>query len=140
MWYRMDLRLIEVHDLLIEESILTGESEAAEKNTALLSDDVPAGDQKNMAFSGTMVQTGSAFGVVVETGDATEIGKINQALQSVQQQTTPLVKKIHQLNLRDFSGHYCADYLPAVFYHLPLWDGVAVDVLGDDRIDCGNDS
>lgn len=99
-----DLRLIEVHDLLIEESILTGESEAAEKNTTVLAEDVPAGDQKNMAFSGTLVQTGSAFGIVVETGDATEIGKINQALQSVQQQTTPLVKKIHQLNQQIFRG------------------------------------
>lgn len=99
-----DLRLIEVHDLLIEESILTGESEAAEKNTAVLAEEVPAGDQKNMAFSGTLVQTGSALGMVVETGDATEIGKINQALQSVQQQTTPLVKKIHQLNQQIFRG------------------------------------
>lgn len=99
-----DLRLIEVHDLLIEESILTGESEAAEKDTLLLIEDAPAGDQKNMAFSGTLVQAGSAFGIVVETGDTTEIGKINQALQSVHQQTTPLVKKIHQLNQQIFRG------------------------------------
>ncbi len=59
---------------------------------------VSTGDQKNLAFSGTLVQTGTAIGVVIETGDTTEIGKINQALQSVQQQTTPLVKKINQLN------------------------------------------
>ena len=99
-----DIRLFEVHDLLIEESILTGESEAAEKNTEVLAKEAPAGDQKNMAFSGTLVQSGSALGIVVATGDATEIGKINHALQSVKQQTTPLVKKMHQLNKQIFKG------------------------------------
>lgn len=99
-----DLRLIEVHDLTVEESILTGESEAVEKTVAVISQNALAGDQLNMAFSGILVQTGSAFGVVVETGDATEIGKINHALQSIQTQTTPLVKKMHQLNKQIFRG------------------------------------
>jgi calcium-translocating P-type ATPase len=99
-----DLRLIEVHDLTVEESILTGESEAVEKTVAVIPQNALAGDQLNMAFSGTLVQTGSAFGVVVETGDATEIGKINHALQSIQTQTTPLVKKMHQLNKQIFRG------------------------------------
>ena len=84
-----DLRLIEVHDLTIEEAILTGESEPVEKTNAKIEEDALAGDQLNMAFSGTLVQTGTARGLVVETGDATEIGQINQALQSVQAQTTP---------------------------------------------------
>ena len=99
-----DLRLIEVHDLTVEESILTGESEAVEKTVAVIPQNALAGDQLNMAFSGTLVQTGSAVGVVVETGDATEIGKINHALQSIQAQTTPLVKKMHQLNKQIFRG------------------------------------
>lgn len=99
-----DLRLIEVHDLTVEESILTGESEAVEKSTEAIAQDALAGDQVNMAFSGTLVQTGSARGVVVETGDSTEIGKINHALQSIQSQTTPLVKKMHQLNKQIFRG------------------------------------
>ncbi|MFQ7234536.1 MAG: HAD-IC family P-type ATPase, partial [Enterococcus hulanensis] len=99
-----DLRLIEVHDLTVEESILTGESEAVEKKVEAISQDALAGDQLNMAFSGTLVQTGSARGLVVETGDATEIGKINHALQSIQAQTTPLVKKMHQLNKQIFRG------------------------------------
>lgn len=88
-----DLRLIEVHDLTVEESILTGESEAVEKKVDAIAQEALAGDQLNMAFSGTLVQTGSARGVVIETGDATEIGKINHALQSIQSQTTPLVKR-----------------------------------------------
>lgn len=45
-----DIRLFEVHDLLIEESILTGESEAAEKNTEVLAKEAPAGDQKIWLF------------------------------------------------------------------------------------------
>ncbi|MGM9904289.1 calcium-translocating P-type ATPase, PMCA-type [Enterococcus sp. 10A9_DIV0425] len=99
-----DIRLMETHDLMIEEAALTGESVAVEKISEQLIEDLGAGDQKNMAFSGTLVQTGTAMGVVVETGDTTEIGKINQALQSVQQQTTPLVRKIHQLNKQIFRG------------------------------------
>ncbi|MDT2522181.1 HAD-IC family P-type ATPase [Enterococcus raffinosus] len=99
-----DLRLIEVHDLTVEESILTGESEAVEKKVDAIAQEALAGDQLNMAFSGTLVQIGSARGVVIETGDATEIGKINHALQSIQSQTTPLVKKMHQLNKQIFRG------------------------------------
>ncbi len=99
-----DLRLIEVHDLTVEESILTGESEAVEKIVASIEREALAGDQLNMAFSGTLVQTGSARGLVVETGDATEIGKINHALQVIQAQETPLVKKMHQLNKQIFRG------------------------------------
>jgi magnesium-transporting ATPase (P-type) len=88
-----DLRLLEVHDLFIEESILTGESEAVEKQMEEIAEEAGPADQKNMAFSGTLVQSGSAIGVAVETGDTTEIGKINHALQAVAKQTTPLVKK-----------------------------------------------
>lgn len=99
-----DIRLIETYGLMIEEAALTGESDAVEKMSEPLGAELGAGDQLNMAFSGTLVQAGSALGVVVETGNTTEIGKINQALQSVQQQTTPLVRKIHQLNKQIFRG------------------------------------
>jgi len=99
-----DIRLVETYGLMIEEAALTGESDAVEKISEPLVDELGAGDQLNMAFSGTLVQAGSALGVVVETGNTTEIGKINQALQSVQQQTTPLVRKIHQLNKQIFRG------------------------------------
>ena len=99
-----DLRLIDVHDLIIEESILTGESEPVEKHAHLIEAESAIGDQTNMAFSGTLVQSGSALGIVVATGSNTEIGKINQALQSIQQQTTPLVKKMNDLNQQLFKG------------------------------------
>ena len=99
-----DLRLIEVHDLSIEESVLTGEALPVEKELGSLTDDTPLGDRMNMAFSGTLVQAGTGLGIVVETGDQTEIGKINQALQTVEKQETPLIKKMNQLNHQIFKG------------------------------------
>ena len=99
-----DLRLLETHDLVIEESALTGESLPVEKETQVLDEDTPLGDRSNLAFSGTLVQAGSATGIVVATGDDTEIGQINAALQSVQKQTTPLIRKMNQLNKQIFKG------------------------------------
>lgn len=98
-----DLRLIEVHDLTVEESILTGESEAVEKTVEVISQEAMAGDQLN-GFSGNTCTNRFSPRASRETGDATEIGKINHALQSIQMQTTPLVKKMHQLNKQIFRG------------------------------------
>ncbi|MGX7030135.1 HAD-IC family P-type ATPase [Vagococcus zengguangii] len=99
-----DLMLMEVHDLAIEESVLTGESLPVEKEVSILADNTPLGDRLNMAFSGTLVQSGTGLGIVVETGDRTEIGQINQALQTVEKQETPLIKKMNQLNHQIFKG------------------------------------
>ncbi len=93
-----DLRLMETHDLVIEEAILTGESETVQKQHHMIDGEAIIGDQYNMAFSGTHVESGSSTGIVVETGDRTQIGQINQALQSVESQETPLIKKMKQLN------------------------------------------
>lgn len=99
-----DLRMLETFDLVIEEAVLTGESLPVEKQTDSLAEDIPLGDRNNMAFSGTLVLAGSGVGVVTATAAETEVGKINQALQSVQQQTTPLVRKMNQLNHQIFKG------------------------------------
>ena len=99
-----DMRLIETHDLVIEESILTGESEPVQKMTEPITQESTIGDQRNMAFSGTHVESGTASGIVVETGDDTQIGQINQAIQSVKAQETPLIKKMKQLNHQIFKG------------------------------------
>lgn len=93
-----DVRLFESHDLIIEESILTGESVPVEKNDLEDSRERLIGDQKNMAFSGTLVQSGSAVGIVVATGKNTEIGKINEELQTMSKQETPLIRKMNHLN------------------------------------------
>ncbi len=79
-----------------------------------------------MAFSGTLVQSGSAVGVVVETGNTTEIGKINQALQSVEQQTTPLIKKINRLNKQIFQGILCLSLFLVILRHFDMvWIGIS---------------
>lgn len=99
-----DIRFLETANLLIEESALTGESLPIVKNTKVLNENTPLGDQTNMAFLGTLVQEGLGCGVVVATSDATQLGQINEALQSVEETTTPLVRKINQLNHHIFKG------------------------------------
>jgi P-type Ca2+ transporter type 2C len=89
-----DLRLINVRNLRVEESALTGESVAVDKKTDPASEDAVPGDQKCMAFSGTSVVYGRATGVVVETGSKTELGKINRMMSEVEEITTPLLRQI----------------------------------------------
>ncbi|GJL59804.1 MAG: cation-transporting P-type ATPase [Nitrospirales bacterium] len=89
-----DLRLLKVKELRIEEAALTGESVPVEKHTEPVPESASIGDRKNMAYSGTLVTYGTGTGVVVATGDATEIGRISAMLARVQTLTTPLLRKI----------------------------------------------
>ncbi|MBS0552096.1 MAG: cation-transporting P-type ATPase, partial [Proteobacteria bacterium] len=89
-----DLRLFAVKDLRIEEAALTGESLPAEKGLAPVQPDAPLGDRTGMAYSGTVVVYGQASGYVVATGDATELGRINDMLTGVGHQATPLLRQI----------------------------------------------
>jgi P-type Ca2+ transporter type 2C len=91
-----DIRLIKVKDLRVEESPLTGESTAVDKNTEPAEEGAVLGDQTSMAFSGTIVTYGKAVGIVVATGAKTEIGKINQMISDVEQMTTPLLQQIEK--------------------------------------------
>ena len=93
-----DLRLIETANLRIEEASLTGESEAVEKEAnVVLGEDIPLGDRANTAFSGTLLAYGRGRGIVVSTGMNTQIGMIATLLQSVQEEETPLQRKLDQL-------------------------------------------
>jgi magnesium-transporting ATPase (P-type) len=89
-----DLRLIDAKNLRTEEAALTGESARAEKTTGPVSAKATVGDRENMAFSGTMVVSGRATGVVVATGSQTELGRINQMLAEVSALETPLLRQI----------------------------------------------
>jgi magnesium-transporting ATPase (P-type) len=91
-----DLRLIEVKSLQTEEAALTGESVPASKTTEPVSAAAVVGDRESMAFSGTMVVSGRATGVVVATGSETELGRINQMLASVSALETPLLRQIQK--------------------------------------------
>jgi Ca2+-transporting ATPase len=93
-----DLRLLETANLRIEEASLTGESEAVEKDAEIvLRQDVPLGDRRNTAFSGTLVAYGRGRGITVSTGMHTQIGMIAAMLQSVQEEHTPLQRRLDQL-------------------------------------------
>ena len=93
-----DLRLIETHNLRVEEAALTGESVSVTKDARLvLTQDQTLGDLRNTAFSGTMVSYGRGKGVVVSTGMRTQIGMIAEMLQAVHEEPTPLQMKLDQL-------------------------------------------
>lgn len=89
-----DMRLFTAHGVSIQEAILTGESVPVEKNTHTAAEDAALGDRTCMAFSGTLVTSGQAKGVVVATGAHTEIGHISGLLSEVQTLTTPLVRQM----------------------------------------------
>ncbi|MFO1127444.1 MAG: HAD-IC family P-type ATPase [Rhodospirillales bacterium] len=89
-----DLRLADVKNLRTEEAALTGESVPAEKTAEPVHENATVGDRDSMAFSGTMVVSGRATGVVVATGSETELGRINQLLAGVTALETPLLRQI----------------------------------------------
>jgi len=93
-----DLRLTEAVNLKIQEASLTGESVPSEKSTETLSgENIPLGDCKNMAYSGSMVTYGRGRGVVVETGMKTEVGKIAHMIQEAEETETPMSRRLNQL-------------------------------------------
>lgn len=93
-----DLRLMEAVNLRVQEAALTGESEPIEKHTAALaSEELPLGDRRNMAYMGTIVTQGRGLALVVETGMQTELGKIADLIQQVQQEQTPLQRRLDAL-------------------------------------------
>jgi magnesium-transporting ATPase (P-type) len=89
-----DLRLLQVKNLRADESMLTGESLPVEKNTVAVGVNAALGDRYCLAYSGTLITYGTALGMVVATGDKTEIGRISAMLRTVPKLTTPLLKQI----------------------------------------------
>ena len=92
-----DLRVIEAHNLRVEEAILTGESTVVEKNSDALSGELPLGDRYNLLYSGTTVSSGGGKGVVVATGGETELGHINQMMSDIEKHRTPLMVQMDKL-------------------------------------------
>jgi Ca2+-transporting ATPase len=96
-----DLRLLETADLRLDESALTGESEAVEKTTQALTDaDLPVADRRNLAFKGTLVAGGRGTGVVVATGMDTELGRIATLLHKDGIPRTPLQRRLTRFGQR----------------------------------------
>ena len=94
-----DMRLLESSNLQIDESSLTGESVAVEKDSSVEFDsEVGIGDRDNFAFSSSIVTYGHGKGLVTATGSETEIGKIATSLESVEAKDTPLQKQLKKLS------------------------------------------
>lgn len=94
-----DLRLVESVNLQIDESALTGESVAVEKNADIIitEENAALGDTVNMAYMSTLVTYGRGVGIVVRTGHQTEVGKIATIISQEPAVPTPLEKKLGEL-------------------------------------------
>ena len=95
----VDLRLLTSSDLQVTEAALTGESLPVEKDAGLLVfHDAALAEHRNMAYAWTLVTYGTATGVVVATGDGSEIGRISQLIANAAELETPLTRKIGQFS------------------------------------------
>jgi Ca2+-transporting ATPase len=93
-----DLRLIETSRLSADESTLTGESVAVDKQTNPVSADVRLSDRASMLFKGTAVTRGSGVGIVVATGVATELGQVTRLVLEADPGGSPLERKLARLS------------------------------------------
>ncbi|MCD8260174.1 MAG: cation-transporting P-type ATPase [Bacteroides sp.] len=120
----VDMRLTEINNLQIEESVLTGESVPAEKCDGVLEEGTVLGDRCNMAFSSTTVSAGTGAGIVIAIGADTELGKINTLISETHTLTTPLLQQTARLGKTIFIaivviailvylfGYFFRDYSP----------------------------
>lgn len=92
-----DMRIIESHNVRVDEALLTGESGSVYKSSITYEKEVPLSDRKNMLYSGTYVLSGWAHAVVVATGMESEIGKIQKSVQEIQTDV-PLVVEMQHLS------------------------------------------
>jgi len=90
-----DLRLTRLAELRMNESVLTGESVPVGKDeVVVLPEIIPVADRRNMAYSATLVTTGSGAGIVIATGAETELGEIHRLVGAAETLTTPLTQKL----------------------------------------------
>ncbi len=93
-----DCRILESHNLKIEESSLTGETQGAEKDAdAICSKNAPLGDMKNMAFMASITVNGHGKAVVTDTGMSTKVGQIANMIIEDEAPQTPLQKKLGEV-------------------------------------------
>src|SRR5512133_280150 len=119
-----DCRLLETYSLNIQESLLTGENEAVQKQSDPLVDvNLPIGDRLNMIWMGTVATTGRGVALVVATGMQTELGQIAGMIQSVQKEWTPLQKRLDRLGKVLATA---AILIACLVFGLGVWRGEAV--------------
>ena len=94
-----DLRIIDAHNFTVDESILTGESVAVEKNAKMLANkEISINNQNNMLFAGTSVVTGRAQAIVVKIGINTEIGQIAHTINNTKEEKSPLTIRVEKFS------------------------------------------
>ncbi|MDP9699231.1 calcium-translocating P-type ATPase [Paenibacillus intestini] len=93
-----DGRILESGSLKINEGMLTGESEAAEKHADVIPEEAGIGDRRNMAFSGSLVVYGRGTIVITGTALKTEIGKIAELIENAEAKETPLQRKLESFS------------------------------------------
>jgi Ca2+-transporting ATPase len=91
-----DLRLVAAHRLQTQESALTGESLPVEKSVQPVAASAELADRSCIAFAGTLVTAGRGLGLVAETGERTEIGRISRMLTEVTRLETPLLRQMRR--------------------------------------------
>ena len=129
-----DVRLISASSLQVDESSLTGESEPIDKDAdAAVSDEVALGDRLNMVFSGTNILNGTATGIVVAVGAASQMGQIADLIGEQVKGKTPLQKRINTLAKRLAVIAFCAGGLIFVinawYGNTPLIDNLMTAVV-----------
>ncbi len=116
-----DARLLEAVNLRVQESALTGESEAVEKQVdALTGTDLALGDRRNMAYMGTVVTQGRGTALIVATGMQTELGKIADLLQQKGNEQTLLQRRLDRLGK---SLAVVGMVIAVLIFALGLWRG-----------------
>ena len=116
-----DLRLLQARDLQVAEAALTGESLPVEKNAAeRLSPEVVLAERRNMAYASTLVTYGQGMGIVIATGDNTEVGRISQLISAAKDLETPLTRKLAQFSRVLL---YAILTLAAIATAIELWRG-----------------
>lgn len=121
-----DLRFIESHNVKVQEASLTGESVPVEKSTDPVGSTASLADRHNMGFMSTVVTYGRGKGIIVGTGMQTEIGKIAEMLQSVEEDSSPLQKKLAEFG--KMLGVLCL-FVCALVFGLGVYSGYSDGVL-----------
>lgn len=94
-----DLRIVEAHNFMVDESVLTGESVQVNKNSDIIEkDNATITEQSNMLFAGTNVVTGRAKAIVVAVGLDTEIGKIAHSINTTKEEKSPLTIRVEKFS------------------------------------------
>ena len=94
-----DMRIVESHNFMVDESILTGESIQVSKTSEVIEKtNLSINDQNNMVFSGTNIVTGRAKAIVVSIGLNTEIGKIANSINNTEEEKSPLTIRVEKFS------------------------------------------